>query len=254
MRILVTFATEIEFAPWRRFRQFRAIRLNACRAFEARIHDADVQVLLTGVGPDNARRAVRSALSDRPSVCISAGLAGGLRPEYPGGAILAAREVREARTERAIQASPGLLESARERGARQVESFLTVDRVLSAAQEKRALAPLADAVEMESFPVLAEACAHGIRVVAIRAIGDAADEDLPLDFNGLFDARGHLALARLAGQVLRHPGRLPALIRLGRRSRRATARLVNFLDGYVRNLSYEDPSLLVEPALEVVAR
>lgn len=244
----------MEFAPWCRFRRFRPIRLDECRAFEARIHDADVRVLLTGVGPDNARRAVLSALGDHPKVCISAGLAGGLRPEYPGGAILAAREVRQARSARAIQASPGLLESARERGARRVESFLTVDRVLAAAEEKRALAWLADAAEMESFSVLAEACAQGIRAVAIRAIGDAADEDLPLDFNGVFDAQGHLALARLAGRVLRHPGRLPALMRLGRRSRRAVERLVNFLDGYVRSLPYEDPSLLLEPALEVVAR
>ncbi len=161
---------------------------------------------------------------------------------------------RDAGSQRVIQVSPDLLEYAVERGAKRVDTFLTTDRIAITAEEKRKLGEVADAVEMETFPIVAEACAHGIRVVAIRAISDLVGEDLPLDFNRLLDERGRVAVSRLVGKLAMRPHRLPALWRMGRESQRAAGALATFLDRYVRNLPKERSSIFVEPAVEVVAR
>ncbi len=44
----------------------------------------------------------------------------------------------------------------------------------------------ADAVEMESFAVLSRARANGVPGIAIRAVSDTVDEDLPLGMNEVF--------------------------------------------------------------------
>ena len=54
MRILVTFALETEFAPWRALREFRAVQWGDAEVYRAQIGAADVGVLLTGAGPRQA--------------------------------------------------------------------------------------------------------------------------------------------------------------------------------------------------------
>ena len=49
----------------------------------------DLRLLLTGMGPRNAERAISVALQrERPNLVLSAGFAGGLRPGLPGGAVV----------------------------------------------------------------------------------------------------------------------------------------------------------------------
>ena len=96
MKILVTFALDNEFAPWRELRKFRAADWGSVDGFAAEIAGAEVGVVLTGVGPKPAARKISSLLRgevDSFGCCISSGLAGGLRPEYKIGQILAARAV-----------------------------------------------------------------------------------------------------------------------------------------------------------------
>ena len=48
-----------------------------------------VQILLTGIGAKNAERAVRKAIDEwKPSLVLTCGFAGGLRPEVESGAVL----------------------------------------------------------------------------------------------------------------------------------------------------------------------
>jgi len=46
-----------------------------------------------------------------------------------------------------------------------------------------------------------------------------------------------LSMARLAGQIVRKPSAIPALIRLGKRSSEAAKRLADFLDTFVAALA-----------------
>src|SRR5579863_1544203 len=96
MRILVTFALENEFAPWRAKHDFRAAEWGGFGVHVAEIGGAETGVILTGAGPKHAGHAaatVMRAEGDSIGLCISSGLAGALRPEYSVGQILAANAV-----------------------------------------------------------------------------------------------------------------------------------------------------------------
>jgi adenosylhomocysteine nucleosidase len=241
VRILVTFALEDEFAAWRRLRQFRSGKLGAAETHWAEIESAEVAVLLTGVGFRQAAAGVANALrgeQDSVDCCISSGLAGALRAEYQIGQVLAARTVfseavPDGRASRIIGSSEALISTASECGAAVVNRFYSAARVTGRAADKKHLGATADAVEMESFEVLRQAHDCEVPAVAIRAVSDAVDEDLPLDMNEVFSADGEVSIPRVLGQVVRHPHSLPGLLRLAHQTKRAAESLARFLDRYV---------------------
>ncbi len=234
MRILVTFAVDAEFAPWRKLRGFEKHTDGVAEFFAARIGGADVNVLLTGVGGRSAwLEATKIVWDGDVDICISSGLAGALRSEYRIGDVLAAREIQAIGWKRVVASDAKLVRLAEEHGARAVNSFYSADRVISLASEKRELGKVADAVEMESGEVLYEAAAFGAKGIAIRGISDAADEDLPLDFNKVMTSAGEVSIPRVLGEVVRHPLSTPALVRFGNQSRIAAEKLAAFLDRYV---------------------
>ncbi|HEX4543324.1 MAG TPA: hypothetical protein VH114_09155 [Candidatus Acidoferrum sp.] len=234
MRVLVTFAVEAEFAPWRKLRSFKKENDGPAEYFAAKIGAADLNVLLTGVGGKSAWLETTKIVWDADiDVCVSSGLAGALRSEYQLGDVLAANAVNAVRWKCIVGADAKLMQLAKEHGARTVSSFYSSDRVVGLASEKRELGKVADAVEMESGEVLYEASAFGAKVIAIRGISDGVDEDLPLDFNKVVTSAGEVSLPRMLGEVVRHPLSTPALVRFGNQSRMAAVRLTAFLDHYV---------------------
>lgn len=237
MRILVTFALNAEFAPWRRLQHFHRLALATPSLYEARIGATDVRVVLTGVGAAHARRAMQLALVERPDFCIASGLAGGLRMGQRTGEVLAARAVLAPSGVVFVKSDARLLGTAVRCGAREIPTIRSVERVVLSAAEKARLAVSADAVEMESFAVLSEAQSLGVPAVAIRVIGDTAEQNLPLDFNRVLGREGRVSTSRLFAELARNPLRVPAVARLGRQSQRAAARLAVFLDRYVEMLA-----------------
>lgn len=157
-----------------------------------------VKILLTGIGPRNAERALQAALSrQKPNAVLSCGFAGGLRPELAAGTVVF-RVDKETGWERALLSA----------GARPAR-FHCVEHVASTAEEKRALwqATGADAVEMESQIICALCREQNIPSAIVRVILDAADESLPLDFSQLLDANQQLDKSRLALALLKSPGK-----------------------------------------------
>ena len=245
MKVLITFALENEFAPWRSMHKFREEALGTANVSVAEIGGAEVAVLITGAGPRAAGVSASKIIwgeSDTLSCCISSGLAGALRPEYAIGQVLAARSIRSESPHgevpsQELDSSPALVSFAAESGATVVDRFLTADRVVSRADEKKHLGKIADAVEMESFEVVLESLAFGVPVVAIRAISDGVDEDLPLDMNRIFADDGQVSIPRVLGQVVRHPESIPSLVRLGQQSKKAAESLAQFLDRYIATIA-----------------
>ena len=233
MKILVTFAVPTEFAAWRRQHDFRQVAQEPFALYTSEICGSAVRVLLTGIGTAPATEAMRWALSSPADICISSGFAGALHPQLCTGSVLAARVVRRAEKELAVASDRQLLAAARDAGARQVDRLLTSERLIVGAAQKAALACEADAVEMESFVILAEAARHGVRAVAIRATSDTAATSLPYDFDRARDARGQIRIAPLLAIVAAHPERIPALLRLARDCRFAARQLAEFLDQYL---------------------
>src|SRR6266404_4142770 len=227
MKVLVTFAVEAEFAPWRKLRQFSQSNLGDIRAFSAQMRDGELIVLLTGVGGRRAwAEATRVIWDGNVDICISSGLAGALREEHRPGDVLAAKEVHATNRKKVIPSDLALLELATACGAK------------------------ADAVEMESGDIMLEAVAFGAKVIAIRAISDAVEEDLPLDFNRVTSESGEVSIAKVLAQAAAHPGSIPALIRFGRQSRNAAEKLATVLDACIPKLVATD---IMKEAKEVSA-
>jgi adenosylhomocysteine nucleosidase len=245
VKALVTFALENEFAPWRQARKFSTAGWNGSEVFSTEIYGLEVGVLLTGAGPKLAQTAASRAIKgevDSLRFCISSGLAGGLRPEYRAGQLVAARTViseqgRAGDAGGMLDSSDALISFASECGATVVGRFLTTLRVVGRADEKKHLAASADVVEMESFGVLSAAQEKGIPAVAIRVIGDTADEDFPLDMNEVLTDEGRVSIPRVLGQVARNPSSLPGLMRLGQDTKRSATALCEFLDRYMQRLA-----------------
>jgi hypothetical protein len=122
-------------------------------------------------------------------------------------------------------------------GARQIERLATSKSLVTRAEQKRQLENQAEAVDMESYTILAEAARCGVPAVAIRSIGDTVDFDLPYDFESARDARGQIRVGAVISQVLRKPSGLPDLLRLARNTRFASRRLADFLDDYARTMA-----------------
>jgi adenosylhomocysteine nucleosidase len=237
MRILVTFAVDAEFAPWRKLRAF-APNTEIADAYSTAVGDAQITVLLTGIGCEKAWVQTTKIIWDADiDVCISSGLAGALRSEHKAGDVLAARSVNAFGGEARVQSDPRLLELARHSGAKVVECSHSVDHVIVNAEEKRPLGADYDSVDMESGEVMAEAAAFGAKCIMIRAISDEVDENLPLDFNRTTTAAGDVSIPRVMLQVATKPQSIPALIRFGQRSRRAAENLAVVLDRFVTNLA-----------------
>jgi adenosylhomocysteine nucleosidase len=236
MKILVTFAVRTEFAPWQRRRNF--LRLpGEWPVFETMFGGAQVRAILTGMGQDHALNAAKWSLAYKPDICISSGLAGALRSEYRPGDILAARLVSEVGEPVAVASHRELLSTAVDCGARQIECMATSKTLLAQAEQKRKLGSQAQAVDMESYTILAEAARCGVPAVAIRAISDTFDFDMPYDFEQARDAQGQIRVTRVLSQVLRRPSGLPSLLKLARDSRFASRRLADFLDAFAGTMA-----------------
>ena len=236
MKILVTFAVDWEFRPWLRHRAFQRERRNTCM-FMAHIKGADVRVLLTGVGAENAVRSIATSVDEIPDLCIISGLAGGLKPEHRTGQFLVARAVCDSTGETLVYCDEELFSSAVDCGAKPASRFISVSRVIRTVQEKNRLGASADAVDMESFAIMKELSGLGVPCVAIRSVSDSLEMSVPYDFDRALDAFGHIRLAHVLGQVVRDPRRVWPLVRLGVRSSRAAASLARFLDAYVIRLA-----------------
>src|SRR5260370_7972585 len=244
MRILVTFAVEAEFAPWRKRHDFRSFEImGGAEAFADTISGIEVIVGMTGIGPEAASRKTCDFTWGKVlDLCITTGFAGALRTEYQVADILAAREIiaDEKRAQllgRKVESTQRLLKMGGSWGGKVVDGFYSSPSTIRTAQEKAVLRDIADAVEMESFEVLSEALAWMTEGIAVRAISDMADEDLPLDFDRVVTDEGDLSMTRLAGQIVRQPSAIPGLLRLGKRSVEAARRLADFLDAYVAALA-----------------
>ncbi|MGA8036466.1 MAG: hypothetical protein WA823_09010 [Candidatus Acidiferrales bacterium] len=254
MKVLLTFAVEPEFAPFRKLRDFDDRRVGDITVHQAQVGQATVDVVVTGMGPANAARALEVVTVEPHTICICSGFCGALQARYVPGDIIAARAVRQLKNNKTLQSSWGLVEQARADGAKEAQMFFTSDRIVSTKEEKARLAPFADAVDMESFAVFAVAAQKKLPAVAIRVVSDRFDQDMAVDFATTVDDRGAVKLGGVLKHVASHPIQIPALIRLGRESKSAAQRLANFLEAYIKKLSMTTHAAVPEELVDVATR
>src|SRR5580698_1899464 len=246
MFVLVTFAVDAEFAPWRDIRRFRKVKLNekhwsgGADVYETRVGDCCVWVSLTGMGIKSfdfkSATCLRSAGLD---AIISSGLCGGLSTRYRVGQIIAPKRITTMQDPAGLATSTRLADLAERQGATIIEALLTSDRIIDSEAEKARLSRVADAVDMESFHIVHEFLLETIPVTVIRAISDAANETLPLDFSKVLTPTGQVKVAPLIKELVSRPARIPHLIQFAKQSRQAAKSLANFLEVFLRALTPE---------------
>jgi adenosylhomocysteine nucleosidase len=249
MRILVTFAVDAEFAPWRDIRAFKKVRANPAHysggreVYETRIGECTVWVFLTGMGIKFFDFEAANCFVDaRIAAVISCGLAGALREDLGMEQIVVPARVGNLRDANGLPVSLELaaIATAESLEAKSISSMLTADHIVATQQEKKRLSQFAEAVDMESFHVVSQFSGDNLPVAVIRVISDGSGEDLPIDFEKCITSEGRVKPGPLVGELLSRPAKLPGLIRFGRQSKNAAKRLAIFLDSYIATLTPED--------------
>ncbi len=193
-------------------------------------------ILRCGVGQRVAARGADALIARyRPDWIVAAGLSGGLQAGLARGDLILADAILGQDGRRLAPAAFGqgwvaALEASGKRVHR--GALLTVDRPICRAAEKRALgvAHGALAVDMESLAV-ARACADsGTRLLSLRVISDAVDDELPQAIEAWLVQRSPARRVGLAlGGLIQRPSDLPDLLKLGRQGHSAAGQLARAL-------------------------
>lgn len=195
--------------------------LTAEAAMAAAIAASPGQVIAGGGTPAGAARAAARAIAAGATGLVSFGVAGGLAPGLRAGDLIVPGTVRAGSTLFPVDAAlaawlgggDGLLCDA---------PAIVATRAGKAALHR---ATGAVAIDLETGEVARAASLAGIPFAALRAIVDTADQDLPPAALTALDAAGRISPWRLAASLVRHPGQIPGLIRLGRNAAAARAAL-----------------------------
>jgi adenosylhomocysteine nucleosidase len=251
MNLLVTYAVEAEFAPWRALRDLQKVTVGGVELHRAQIGRATVDFVITGMGPENAGRVAHAFISKNYSFCIISGFAGALKPSVKVATIVVPEKVQNHSTHQTEMCDASLLAQASETGATRITTMLTTDHVVNTAAEKSSLSAYAEAVDMESYAILHAANTKSVPAAAVRVISDSFDRAMPAELDTMVDPQGHVKIAGVVRYVAKHPLMVPALVRLGRDSKTAAEALTNFLESYINRLSsaHRNPP----PALHEVA-
>jgi adenosylhomocysteine nucleosidase len=161
-----------------------------------------------------------------PQAVVSAGFCGALDPAFGIADVVVATEVHSAG-----ERHPALPVSATL--PFRSGPVISLSHVARSSEQKMKLrAAGACAVEMEAAGVLQRARERGFPFYCIRAVTDLANETLANDFDACLRPDGHLDTMALISNALRSPlRRVPELLRLRRRSARASRTLGEFLAG-----------------------
>jgi adenosylhomocysteine nucleosidase len=246
MRVLVTFALDAEFAPWRKRRRFNRIDYRGLQLWRATDGEFEITIMRTGVGDESASKAMDLMLQMADNekyfdICISSGLAGALHESLKPGDIIAPRMIQASFRSSgmpldSLAVDEELHQRALRGGAKRTECLFTTDMVLLTAKQKAACSSKAQSVDMESFEIVKEARAWGARCVVLRAISDSSNEELPINFNLTLSRKSQISISKVILQLIKNPRALPALLRFGRQSRLAAQELANFLESYIPSL------------------
>jgi len=223
-----------------RLRQVRVTRGDGFIARQGRHGDREVVVVESGAGGPRAAKATNALIDAyRPRLVVAAGFAGGLSPQAGRQNLVVATSLVDVQArEIAIDPAP-LLPWLDEVPHLHCGRLLSFDRVVRLREEKQQLGRRYDAlaVDMESFAV-AEVCRErAVAFLSIRAISDAADNELPRDIGKLLAQRtfaGQLGAA--VGSVFRRPAVVKDLFNLHQNALASSTRLADFLGKLTQRL------------------
>jgi adenosylhomocysteine nucleosidase len=225
-----------------------AFAQGACRIFDARFGSTPVLLVQSGMGRENAERAMNLLLTRQHiGPLLSIGFGGGLaesidcghivlcssfRCEQDSGAPVYGADARLlSRAQRAFGSEPAL----------RMGRCLTVSRpVASLALRRRAARTFeADVADMESYWLARLAARHNIPFLGVRAITDTGSLELS-PFDRCVRPDGRIAIAALLPALLRRPWLVSRGVSIMRRITRAQEALACFVARLIPSLAGQE--------------
>ncbi len=191
-----------------------------------------IQLEISGIGAENAKRACEKLVSSNPSVILCVGFAGGLRSEINAGDIVLDTDKSEPKIfniitslsfKKGIPCYSGQFWNS-------LSPLLKREQKLEVSRSSSSLA-----VEMEGESVWGAAKSRGIPFVSIRAISDTLSEDLPMIVTALGD-HGNIGW-NFWKTFISRPWEWPSFFRLAANSHKAAQNLQIILSDLVRHSS-----------------
>ena len=216
--IVTAMATEV----WPLIRKWQRVRRGRLQFRE----HADAVLLCGGIGHEAGKRAAEAVIEyAKPEILIATGLAGGLKPEWTLGRTMIAAEVVDEATGRRFRTAYG-------------EGTVVSSHEIARAANKRVLASrfVADVVDMEGSAVGEVAEAHGLPFLAVKAVSDDMDFELP-PLQGFVDREGKFQSGQFVLWAAWHPGWWPGIVRLKKRSDIAAAKLSGVLSEVIAGIA-----------------
>ncbi|MDE1977183.1 MAG: hypothetical protein KGI84_07995 [Elusimicrobia bacterium] len=184
-----------------------------------------VELLKTGMGADNAARALAALPASRNFSCVlSVGLAGSLQAQAQPGDLVADFSEGNDSLKEAVRAAAQKAGAVLRFGA-----IADSPASVLAPAAKKALGEKtgAMAVDMETAAVRRWAKARGLSAPALRVILDGMDDEIPMETPAGEDAASLIKFAAA------HAGELGRLWSIGRRQRRGMAVLAQVLEEFL---------------------
>lgn len=172
--------------------------------------------------PERARHLVDAMVAAGATHCLSFGIAGGLAPDLPSGAIVIAESI--AADHKVWPCDPAWVRRlSAALPAAHVGGIWGSDRILAGSGTKARLYHASHALtcDMESHILAAAAAAARLPFTAIRAVCDPAAFALPPAALLPLRPNGKPDLAAILRALIRQPRQLPALLRLASHNGRA---------------------------------
>ncbi|HUB32702.1 MAG TPA: hypothetical protein VMA31_06730 [Bryobacteraceae bacterium] len=226
MKILFVAADPMEFRGMtRQLADIRPAPLAVDWARAGKLGGNGVLLVANGAGWKPAAAATDAGIEHFvPDVVVSTGYCGALDEKLKIADVVVATEIWVA----GLPGNPTQTAALKEK--RGDGPICSIDHVARTAEEKQRLRGLGGcAVEMEAAGVGERAKAASLPFYCVRAVTDAAHENMTNDFDSALRGDGHFDTMLIFKGVLRHPrARIPELVRLGFRCARASRSLGEF--------------------------
>ena len=187
-----------------------------------------------GAGPKLASRCVEVALratsmaelsASKLEAVVSTGICGALDPAVHERDILVASRILAVDDGTEFDCRSIDCDTPYTQGA-----IASTNHVACSSNEKKELAQTsAIAVEMEAAGVGQRTATAGLPFCCVKVVTDILDEELVMDFNRMRTTDGRFSRGKIVSYALTHPGVMPRLFQLKRRSEDAAGALGAFL-------------------------
>jgi adenosylhomocysteine nucleosidase len=229
-------AMPMELTPLRKRLGLRRTDLGGAPAYVGTLDGRPVVAIVTGMGPALATAGIEHLLdAASPALVVVVGITGAVDDATPLGTLVRPARVIEGATGRQHVHEP--LDGGETAGALWTTDAMTPAADLPALRDQGVVA-----LDMETAAI-AQACeARGVRWSVVRAYSDrATDGSVDDEVFHLSHQDGSPDPGAVLRYVVRHPGRVPGLVRMGRDANRATRRAaeaaVAAVEGFSRAVS-----------------